>query len=86
MNGRTPIFVAVDMNSYKGRLFQGLSGFAGYPGATAAHPQSTAKAIDLVNRLLSMGVDTNHELTRMRPNGNGRGRFEDYMMRGGTAR
>ncbi len=31
-----------------------------------------------------MGVDPNHELTRMRPNGNGRGRFEDYMMRGGT--
>jgi ankyrin repeat protein len=31
-----------------------------------------------------MGVDPNHELTRMRPNGNGRGRFADYMMRGGT--
>jgi ankyrin repeat protein len=37
-----------------------------------------------VNRLLSMGVDPNHELTRMRPNGNGRGRFEEYMLRGGT--
>jgi hypothetical protein len=31
-----------------------------------------------------MGVDVNHELVRMRPNGNGRGRFGDYMMRGGT--
>jgi hypothetical protein len=31
-----------------------------------------------------MGVDVNHELTRMRPNGPGRGRFADYMMRGGT--
>jgi ankyrin repeat protein len=31
-----------------------------------------------------MGVDANHELTRMRPNGPGRGRFADYMMRGGT--
>ena len=30
------------------------------------------------------GRGPNHELTRMRPNGNGRGRFEDYMMRGGT--
>ena len=40
--------------------------------------------MDLVNRLLAMGVDPNHELTRMRPNGNGRGRFADYMMRGGT--
>ncbi len=40
--------------------------------------------MDVVNRLLGMGVDPNHELTRMRPNGNGRGRFADYMMRGGT--
>jgi ankyrin repeat protein len=31
-----------------------------------------------------MGVDPNHELTRMRPNGNGRIRFEEYMMRGGA--
>ena len=84
MNGRTPLYVAVDMDSYRGRSFQNLSGFAGYPGATAPHPRSTATAMDLVNRLISMGVDTNHELTRMRPNGNGRGRFEDYMMRGGT--
>src|SRR3984957_4869398 len=86
MNGRTPLYVAVDMNSYRGRgfSFAAATGFAGYPGATAPHPQSTAKAMDLVNRLLGMGVDPNHELTRMRPNGNGRGRFEDYMMRGGT--
>jgi ankyrin repeat protein len=86
MNGRTPLYVAVDMNSYRGRTFAfgAATGFAGYPGATAPHPQSTAQAMDLVNRLLAMGVDPNHELTRMRPNGNGRGRFEDYMMRGGT--
>src|SRR5580692_8187466 len=84
MNGRTPLYVAVDMNSYKGRSFQNLSGFAGYPGATAPHPKSTATAMQLEERLIALGVDTNHELTRMRPNGNGRGRFEDYMMRGGT--
>jgi ankyrin repeat protein len=84
MNGRTPLYVAVDMNSYKGRGPGGPSGFAGYPTPTAPQPTSTAKALDVVNRLLSMGVDPNHELTRMRPNGNGRGRFEDYMMRGGT--
>src|SRR5262249_20651961 len=47
-------------------------------------PENKATAMDLVNRLLTMGVDPNHELTRMRPNGNGRGRFADYMMRGGT--
>ncbi|HEY6454357.1 MAG TPA: ankyrin repeat domain-containing protein, partial [Steroidobacteraceae bacterium] len=83
---RTPLYVAVDMNSYKGRAFSfaAASGFAGYPGATAAHPKSTATAMEVENRLIAMGVDTNHELTRMRPNGNGRGRFEDYMMRGGT--
>jgi uncharacterized protein len=86
MNGRTPLYVAVDMDSYKGRSFGfgAPTGFAGYPGATAPHPRSKATAMDLVNRLISVGVDTNHELTRMRPNGNGRGRFEDYMMRGGT--
>jgi ankyrin repeat protein len=84
MNGRTPLYVAVDMNSYRGRGFVTLTGFAGYPGATAPHPPSKATAMDLVNRLLAMGVDPDHQLTRMRPNGNGRGRFEDYMMRGGT--
>jgi len=31
-----------------------------------------------------MGVDVNHQLTRIRPNGPGRGRFADYDMRGGT--
>jgi hypothetical protein len=40
--------------------------------------------MDVVRRLLDRGVDPNHELTRMRPNGNGRGRFSEYMMRGGT--
>ncbi|HEY1898798.1 MAG TPA: ankyrin repeat domain-containing protein [Steroidobacteraceae bacterium] len=84
MSGRTPLYVAVDMNSYHGRGFGGPTGFAGYPTPTAAHPAQTAHAMDLVNRLLGIGVDANHQLTRMRPNGNGRGRFEDYMMRGGT--
>ncbi len=78
MNGRTPIYVAVDMNSFTVR------GFGGRGGAQAPREASTIKAMDVVNRLLDMGVDPNHELTRMRPNGNGRGRFADYMMRGGT--
>jgi ankyrin repeat protein len=84
MNGRTPLYCAVDMHSWKPRGFGGPTGFAGYPGATAPHPESRATAMEVINRLLAMGVDPNHELTRMRPNGNGRGRFEDYMMRGGT--
>jgi uncharacterized protein len=84
MNGRTPLYVAIDMNSYRGRGFGGPTGFAGYGSPTAAHPASKATSMDVANRLFTMGVDVNHELTRMRPNGNGRGRFEDYMMRGGT--
>ena len=40
---------------------------------------------EIARRLIDMGVDVNHQLTRMRPNGPGRGRFADYDMRGGTA-
>lgn len=85
MNGRTPLYVAVDMNSYRGGNGFGSGNFAGFgelPGPP--RPPNSAKAMDVVDRLLGMGVDPNHELTRMRPNGNGRGRFADYMMRGGT--
>lgn len=85
MNGRTPIYIAVDMNTFFPRGFGSGSGaFAGFGDTTERHAPSTVKAMDVVNRLLDMGVDPNHELTRMRPNGNGRGRFADYMMRGGT--
>jgi ankyrin repeat protein len=78
MNGRTPIYVAVDMNS-----FRGGGGFGGFGGPVAPRPPVDVTAMEVVNRLLAMGVDTNHQLTRMRPNGPGRGRFADYMMRGG---
>jgi ankyrin repeat protein len=84
MNGRTPLYVAVDMNSYGGRTGAGSGNFQGFEDFLPPAPPSTATAMDVVNRLLAMGVDPNHELTRMRPNGNGRGRFADYMMRGGT--
>lgn len=77
MYGRTPLYVAVDMNSFRG------GGFGGF-GGPVSRPPSKATAMDVVKRLLAMGVDPNHQLTRMRPNGNGRGRFTDYMMRGGT--
>ncbi len=40
--------------------------------------------MEVVNRLLDMGVDVNHQLTRKRPYGAGRGRFEDYDLRGGV--
>ncbi len=85
MPGRTPLYVAVDMNSYTGRSGAGNGTFQGFEDPTGpGRPESKATAMDVVHRLLKMGVDPNHELTRMRPNGNGRGRFADYMMRGGT--
>lgn len=84
MYGRTPLYVAVDMHSYVGRSGAGNGNFAGFGAPLVQHAKTTATAMDLVNRLLNMGVDPNHQLTRMRPNGNGRGRFADYMMRGGT--
>ena len=85
MSGRTPLYVAVDMNSYGGPNGAGSGNFQGFgEGPPPDRPPNKATAMDLVNRLLAMGVDPNHELTRMRPNGNGRGRFADYMMRGGT--
>ncbi len=85
MTGRTPLYVAVDMNSYSGRSGFGNGAFQGFgPPPGPPPPPNKATAMDVANRLLGMGVDPNHELTRMRPNGNGRGRFADYMMRGGT--
>jgi uncharacterized protein len=85
MSGRTPLYVAVDMNSYAGANGAGSGNFQGFGEALpASRPPNKATAMDLVNRLLAIGVDPNHELTRMRPNSNGRGRFADYMMRGGT--
>ena len=84
MTGRTPLYVAVDMHSYVGFSGFGNGNFAGFGEPLPTRLPNKATAMDLVNRLLGMGVDPNHELTRMRPNGNGRGRFADYMMRGGT--
>ncbi len=78
MNGRTPLYVAVDMNSFR------PGGGGGFGGPAVPRQANKATAMEVVNRLLDAGVDANHELTRMRPNGNGRGRFADYMMRGGT--
>jgi uncharacterized protein len=89
MSGRTPIYVAVDMNSFRGG--GGIGGGArpaGFPapdGQPDAQPDASAvTAMNVVNRLLDMGVDVNHQLTRKRPYGAGRGRFEDYDLRGGV--
>jgi ankyrin repeat protein len=81
MSGRTPLYVAVDQNSFRARGF--FAGFFNYGRGKESAPNRFT-GMDLINRLLSEGVDTDHQLTRMRPNGYGRGRFADYMMRGGT--
>jgi len=85
MNGRTPLYVAIDMHSYAGRSGAGNGAFQGFERESAgSRIENKSTSLDVANRLIAMGVDVNHELTRMRPNGNGRGRFADYMMRGGT--
>lgn len=83
MNGRTPLLVAVDMHSFRPRGFA-AGNFQGMNDRLPSRPENKATDLDVLNRLLALKVDVNHQLTRMRPNGNGRGRFEDYMMRGGT--
>lgn len=82
MSGRTPLYLAVDMHSFVPRNFFGVA-FGDAFNAGQGNTQ-TFDAMDVVNRLLDMGVDVNHQLTRMRPNGPGRGRFADYDMRGGA--
>jgi len=58
----------------------GAGGFGGGAGGGARGPT----AMDVANRLIGMGVDVNHQLTRKRPYGNGRDRFTDYDMRDGA--
>src|SRR5690606_36801254 len=65
MYGRTPLYMAIDMNSFRPGGGFGGRGF----GAGGGPPpvESNATALDVARRLLDMGVDVNHELTRMRP-------------------
>jgi ankyrin repeat protein len=71
----------------------GAGGFGGGrpggPGGTGPGGADGARApavtgTEVIKRLLDMGVDVNHELTRKRPYGQGRGRFQDYDIRGGV--
>ncbi len=55
------------------------------PGGGGGEPAAPAvTAMQVIDRLLDMGVDTNHQLTQKRPYGSGGGRFEQYDRRGGT--
>jgi serine/threonine-protein phosphatase 6 regulatory ankyrin repeat subunit B len=62
----------------------GFGGRGGGAGA-AANAGPTITPLQVMNRLIDMGVDVNHELTRKRPYTNGRQRFTDYDMRDGVA-
>jgi uncharacterized protein len=88
MSGRTPIYVAVDMKSFTGGGFggggRGGNGFPAPEGQRETAGPSQVPAMAVINRLLEAGVDVNHQLTRKRPYGAGRGRFEDYDIRGGV--
>jgi ankyrin repeat protein len=63
--------------------FGGPGGPGGAAGAGAAR-EPAVTSMQVINRLLDMGVDPNHELTQKRPYGTGGGRFEQYDRRGGT--
>ncbi len=113
MSGRTPLYMAIDMNSYRGGGGGGgggggavnpggIGGVVGGPpargaggaggrggpggpgGAGGARGPAGPSALDVANRLIAMGVDVNHQLTRKRPYTSGRQRFTDYDMRGGA--
>lgn len=89
MSGRTPIYVAVDMKSFTGGGFgggggRGGNGFPAAEGQRETSGPSQVPVMAVINRLLETGVDVNHQLTRKRPYGAGRGRFEDYDLRGGV--
>ncbi len=60
----------------------GPGGFGGPSGGSQRGP--TVTAMQVINRLIDMGVDVNHQLTQKRPYGQGRGRFQDYDMRDGV--
>ncbi len=97
--GRTPLYTAVTMNVAAGGRGGGPGGPGGRggaggpgpggrggPGGPAANAPSApaVAAIQVIDRLLDIGVDTNHQLTQKRPYGTGGGRFEQYDRRGGT--
>jgi ankyrin repeat protein len=86
MSGRTPLYVAVDMKSFTraGGFGAGGGGFPAAEGQRETAGPSPVTAMQVINRLLEAGVDVNHQLTRKRPYGAGRGRFEDYDLRGGV--
>jgi ankyrin repeat protein len=87
MSGRTALYMAIDMNSFRGGGGFGGGGRNGFPAPEGEAEKSAASkvtALDVARRLIDMGVDVNHQLTRKRPYGAGRGRFTDYDMRGGV--
>src|SRR5690606_40059046 len=63
----------------------GPGGFGpGGPGGAGAAPAAPAvTAMQVIDRLLDIGVDTSHQLTQKRPYGTGGGRFEQHDRRGG---
>ena len=70
--GRTPLYVAVDMNSYNPRFGQAM-------------PASETSAMDIVRMLIAAGVNPNSQLNMHRPSRGGNiGRFVDDLLTTGA--
>jgi ankyrin repeat protein len=75
--GRTALYIAIDMNSYRGG-----GGFGEVP-APMDIPDKTS-ALDIARLLLEKGVDPNIQLVLHRPDRAGQGRFTDDPLRTGA--
>lgn len=79
--GRTALYNAVDMRSYSNRFLIG----AGNTAAEGAAPPNVAEALQMIQRLLELGVDPNTQLNFHRPGrGGNSGRFTDDQLTTGA--
>ena len=78
--GRTALYNAVDMRSFSDRFLIG----AGNTPAEGVAPPNDGAALELIKRLLALGVDPNTQLNFHRPGrGGNSGRFTDDLLNTG---
>ena len=76
--GRTPLYIAIDVNTYRG-----TGGFGG-GGGVPEDPDQEHAALDIAAMLLDRGADPNIQLALHRPDRAGQGRFVDDALRTGA--